>query len=67
MDGMDGMGPFVQELLADDDHAHLHNVPLETTACNIPLSEAGGSTAMENLGNKAHRWSHITPYFTNQS
>ena len=44
MDGMDGMGPFVQELLADDDHAHLHDVPLETTACNIPLSEAKGST-----------------------
>ncbi|CAL1160517.1 unnamed protein product [Cladocopium goreaui] len=29
----------LEELLADDDHAHLHDVPLETTACNIPLSE----------------------------
>ncbi|CAL1138934.1 unnamed protein product [Cladocopium goreaui] len=30
----------VEALLADDDHAHLHDVPLDQAAnCNIPLSE----------------------------
>ena len=31
----------VEALLAEDDHAHLHEVPLDQVAsCNIPLSEA---------------------------